>query len=159
MPARIGNSPIGVGHKHPVTRHRVSFSATSSFLLWQLRRASPSRCGAQCKTWARDPSEQWFCDVIVLSQPSYDLFDKDFLAKLPIWISKTTANYWSWSACTCYLWHHESYLFPFGGGKLLFFMSIAHVTPSYVFVYKKQHATVVDIRQCTRILGKLDRKL
>jgi len=38
-------------------------------------------------------------------------------------------------------------------------MSIAHVTPSYVFVYKKQHATVVDIRQCTRILGKLDRKL
>jgi len=29
-------------------------------------RAGPSRCGAQCKTWARGPSEQWFYDVIVL---------------------------------------------------------------------------------------------
>ena len=37
MPVRIGNSPIGVGHKHPVIRRCVSFSATSSFLLWQLR--------------------------------------------------------------------------------------------------------------------------
>jgi len=36
------------------------------------RRAGPSRCGAQCKTWARVPSEQWFYDVIVFSQPCYD---------------------------------------------------------------------------------------
>jgi len=34
-------------------------------------RAGPSRCGAQCKTWARGPSEQWFCYVIVFSQPCY----------------------------------------------------------------------------------------
>jgi len=33
MPARIGNSPVGVGRKHPVIRRSVSFSATSSFLL------------------------------------------------------------------------------------------------------------------------------
>ena len=44
------------------------------------RRAGPSRCRAQCKTWARGPmqdlsagpSEQWFYDVIVFSQPCYD---------------------------------------------------------------------------------------
>jgi len=43
-------------------------------------RAGPSRCGAQCKTWARGPmqdlgarpSEQWFYGVIVFSQPCYD---------------------------------------------------------------------------------------
>jgi len=43
-------------------------------------RAGPSRCGAQCKTWARGPMqdlcagppEQWFYDVIVFSQPCYD---------------------------------------------------------------------------------------
>ena len=32
-------------------------------------RAGPFRCGAQSKTKARDPSEQWFYDVIVFSQP------------------------------------------------------------------------------------------
>ena len=35
-------------------------------------RAGPSRCGAQCKTWARGSSEQWFYDVIVFRQPCYD---------------------------------------------------------------------------------------
>ena len=35
-------------------------------------RAGPSRCGAQCKTWARGLSEQWFYDVIAFSQPCYD---------------------------------------------------------------------------------------
>jgi len=35
-------------------------------------RVGPSRCGAQCKTWVRGPSEQWFRDVIVFSQPCYD---------------------------------------------------------------------------------------
>jgi len=39
---------------------------------YQTNRAGPSRCGAQCKTWARGPSEQWFYDVIVFSQPCYD---------------------------------------------------------------------------------------
>jgi len=34
-------------------------------------RAGPGRCGAQCKTQARGPSEQWFYDVIVFSQPCY----------------------------------------------------------------------------------------
>jgi len=45
------------------------------------QRAGPSRCGAQCKTWARGPmqdlgagpsEQQWFYDVIVFSQPCYD---------------------------------------------------------------------------------------
>ena len=43
-------------------------------------RTVPSRCGAQCKTWARGPmqdlsagpSEQWCYDDIVFSQPCYD---------------------------------------------------------------------------------------
>ena len=35
-------------------------------------RAGPSRREAQCKTWARGPSEMWFYDVIVFSQPCYD---------------------------------------------------------------------------------------
>jgi len=35
-------------------------------------RAGPSRCGAQCKTLAWGPSEQWFYDVIVFSQQCYD---------------------------------------------------------------------------------------
>jgi len=30
-------------------------------------KAGPSRCGAQCKTWARGPSKQWFYGVIVFS--------------------------------------------------------------------------------------------
>ena len=33
MSASIGNSPVGVGHKKPVIKRSVSFSATSSFLL------------------------------------------------------------------------------------------------------------------------------
>jgi len=47
----------------------VSNPSTSS---WTARRAGPSRCGAQCKTWARGLSEQWLYDVIVFSQPCYD---------------------------------------------------------------------------------------
>jgi len=38
-----------------------------------VRRADPSRCGAQCKTWVRGLSEQCFCDVIVFRQPCYHL--------------------------------------------------------------------------------------
>jgi len=51
-------------------------------------RAGPSRCGAQCKSYARGVSEQWCYDVIVLIQPCYDLFDEDVLSK-----SKTVAMY------------------------------------------------------------------
>jgi len=35
------------------------------------------------KSQARDPSEQWRYDVIVLSQPCYYLFVEDVLAKWP----------------------------------------------------------------------------
>jgi len=46
------------------------------FVFWMFLalvcRAGPSRCGAHCNTWARGPSEQWFYDVIVFSQPCYD---------------------------------------------------------------------------------------
>jgi len=35
-------------------------------------RAGSSRCGAQCTTWARGPSDHWFYDIIVFSQPCYD---------------------------------------------------------------------------------------
>jgi len=44
-------------------------------------RSGPSRCGAKCKTQAWGPSEQCLYDVIVLSQPCYDLSVEDVLAK------------------------------------------------------------------------------
>ena len=42
--------------------------------LYTVHRAGPSRCGAQCKTKERGLSEQWCCDVIVLSQPLYVVY-------------------------------------------------------------------------------------
>jgi len=39
-------------------------------------RDSLSQCVVQCKTWARGLSEQWCYDVIMLSQPGYDLSEK-----------------------------------------------------------------------------------
>jgi len=33
----------------------------------RILRAGPSRCGAQCKTYERGPSEQWYYDVMVLA--------------------------------------------------------------------------------------------
>ena len=49
----------------------------------------------------RSPCGQWCCDVIVLSQPFYDFFDEDVLAKWPIWVTNTTANNnCSWSVCS-----------------------------------------------------------
>jgi len=61
-----------------MTYFRVSLNVSLEWYIifltkqWCKARAGPSRCGAQCKTWVRDPSEQWFYDVIVFSQPSYD---------------------------------------------------------------------------------------
>jgi len=49
-----------------------TFLAVRSWVSGSGGRAVPSRCGAQCKTKARGPSEQWFYDVIVFSQPCYD---------------------------------------------------------------------------------------
>jgi len=45
---------------------------SSALTRTSINSAGPSRCGAQCKTLARGPSKQWFCDVIVFSQPCYD---------------------------------------------------------------------------------------
>jgi len=64
-------------YKVPVILHIFSFECCDSSHLFFCRpilvtRAGPSRCGAQCKTWARGPSEQWCYDVIVFSQACYD---------------------------------------------------------------------------------------
>jgi len=48
------------------------FEKRCSTLLKLVCRAGPSRCGAQCKTYARGPFEQWFYDVIVFNQPCYN---------------------------------------------------------------------------------------
>jgi len=53
MPARISNSPVGVGRKHPVIRRSVSFSATSRFLLWQQRHQTGAAYTAALKTIAK----------------------------------------------------------------------------------------------------------
>ena len=50
MPDRISNSPVGVGRKHSVIRRSVSFSPTSSFLLWQLRHQTGPAYSAALKT-------------------------------------------------------------------------------------------------------------
>jgi len=54
-----------------------------SRLMLQLSHSGPNarrRCGA--------PVSRWYYDVILLSQPWYDLFDEDFLTEWSTWMSK-----------------------------------------------------------------------
>ena len=48
----------------------------------------------------RGQSKQWCYDVIVLSQPCYDLFDEGVLANNNMNMKKT-ANFWNWSVGLC----------------------------------------------------------
>jgi len=71
-----------------------------------LHRAGHSRCGADARLRRGTPVSSGFYNVIVFSQPCCDLF-----RKWPIWITKSTVNYWSWSVCR---WYHKIF-FLFGG--------------------------------------------
>jgi len=68
-------------------------------------RAGPSRCGAQYKTWARGPSEQWFYDVIVFSQPCYDrgraqIYSKALTRELSTFAYVREEIRWFWRECS-----------------------------------------------------------
>jgi len=81
----------------------------------QVIRAGPSRCGAQCKTWARGsnktqargPSVQWFYNVIVFSQPCYDRGRTKICSTAPTRELSTFANV---REEICYFWRVRSLL-------------------------------------------------
>jgi len=57
-----------ITHQSYMTQHSSLFTLIS--------KAGSSKCGAQCMTYARNPFEQLFYDVILLSQSCYDLYEK-----------------------------------------------------------------------------------
>jgi len=57
--------------KQKITKHYISIHTVCTKFRSprDASRAGRSRWGAKCKSLVRDSSEQWFCDVIVFSQP------------------------------------------------------------------------------------------
>jgi len=50
MPESTGRSSLQVGFRHPELMRKVSFNATSSFLVWELRRQAGAAYSAALQT-------------------------------------------------------------------------------------------------------------
>jgi len=78
---------VETGFQYICFVNRERFRRLMCLLRYLRFRACPSGCGAQYKICARGSSQQGVCDVFVLSQPCYDLFD-DVVGNWLISISK-----------------------------------------------------------------------